>query len=329
LPCHRFDDEGCHLLCGERLLERGKVVEPDRRAVADERTEPFAEGPVAAQRQGAVRQAVEGVLAMDDPTSTGCRAAELDRRLGRLGAGVAEERFTQPRHAREQLLGEEAREQRGVELDEASELATQHLLERPDHGRVVAAEREHAKAAQKVEIALPPGVEQIGALRTDVVDVEPEHSQNPQGLGVEMLLEQSELFRPALGDQRPQIERHDAFPPRSPRAHWNARPNRLDPQETVARRAPLIGPGPRSLRRRGFLGRRPAFAAGDVAGSTANDNGFRGRLDSRVGARKLAFLRNRLLRRLLQIAAPETPAGLVAAFRDLRAEQGAPAQRIR
>jgi hypothetical protein len=66
--------------------------------------------------------------------------------------------------------------------------------------------REHAKAAQKVEIALPLGIEEIGALRTHVVDVEPEHSQNPQGLGVEMLLEQPELFRAALGDQRRQIE---------------------------------------------------------------------------------------------------------------------------
>jgi len=90
---------------------------------------------------------VEGVLAMNDPTSTGRRAAELDRRLGRLGTGIAEECFTQPGHAREQLLGEEAREQRDIELDQAGELAPQHLLERPDHCRVVAAEREHAKAA--------------------------------------------------------------------------------------------------------------------------------------------------------------------------------------
>jgi hypothetical protein len=80
---------------------------------------------------------------------------------------------------------------------------------------VVAAEREHAKAAQKVEIALPVGVEQIGALGGQVVNVEPENSQDPQGLGVEMLLEQPEPVRPTLCNQRLQIERH-AIPPGDP-----------------------------------------------------------------------------------------------------------------
>ena len=48
---------------------------------------------VAVQRQRAIGQAVKGVVAEEDRRATGRGPAELDRRLDRLGAGIAEEQL--------------------------------------------------------------------------------------------------------------------------------------------------------------------------------------------------------------------------------------------
>jgi hypothetical protein len=55
---------------------------------------------------------------------------------------------------------------------------------------VVAAEREHAKAAQQVEVAVAGGVEKIGALGAHVVSGAAEHAQDPHELRIEVILVQ-------------------------------------------------------------------------------------------------------------------------------------------
>ena len=63
---------------------------------------------------------------------------------------------------------------------------------------MVAPEREHAKAAEQVQITLAGRVEQIRSLGTHVVDIEAEGAQHAQRLRIEMPLEQRELLGLAL-----------------------------------------------------------------------------------------------------------------------------------
>jgi hypothetical protein len=77
-------------------------------AIADEGAETLAKVLVAAGRERAVGEAVEGMLAMQDAGAAGSGAGELDGGLDRLGAGVAEYQLVEPGHVREQPLRQEA-----------------------------------------------------------------------------------------------------------------------------------------------------------------------------------------------------------------------------
>ncbi len=149
-----------------------------------------------------------GVVAVDDLRPPGGGAAELDRRLHRLGAGIAEEQLVEPRHPRRQPLGEQPGEQRDIELHHAGEFAVQHLFEGGDHRRVVAAHGEHAETAEQVEIAVAVAVEQIGALGADVIGIEPDGLEHAQKLGIEMPVEQRELLGPTFGNELLKIKGH-------------------------------------------------------------------------------------------------------------------------
>ena len=79
-------------------------------------SKPSRNRGLAVDRQRTGRQAVEGVVAVHDARAAGGVARELQRRLDGLGAAVAEVDPVQVRGAGEQLLGEQAGQQRGVEL---------------------------------------------------------------------------------------------------------------------------------------------------------------------------------------------------------------------
>jgi hypothetical protein len=98
LALDRLDHERGDVAAAERLLQRVQVIEWNLRAGADERPEALAKKLVAAQRQGAVGQAVERVLAVQDFRAAGRGTAELDRRLHRFGPGIAEQQLLQPGH---------------------------------------------------------------------------------------------------------------------------------------------------------------------------------------------------------------------------------------
>jgi hypothetical protein len=110
LALDRLDHERGDIAPGERSFERIQVIERYARAGADEWCEAVAKRLIAAQRQGAVGQPVESVIAVQDGRSTGRGTAELDRRLDRLDAGVANEQLLQPGHVAGQALGEQTGE---------------------------------------------------------------------------------------------------------------------------------------------------------------------------------------------------------------------------
>src|SRR3546814_11006523 len=112
LALDRLDDEGGDVAAlraaRQRRLERGKIIEGDLHAVRQQRAEALAEDLAAVQREGAVGEAVEGVVAVEDLRPAGRHAGELDRGFHRLGAGVAEEHAPDrgPADARQPLTGQ-------------------------------------------------------------------------------------------------------------------------------------------------------------------------------------------------------------------------------
>ena len=123
LALDRLDDEGGDVAASQRALQRGEIVERHARAVPQQRLEAVAEQSSSPLSDSApIGQAVEGMLAIDDLGPPGGGAGELDRCLDRLGAGVAEEHFVEVRQARQQPLGQQARQQRDVHLHEARQI---------------------------------------------------------------------------------------------------------------------------------------------------------------------------------------------------------------
>ena len=104
LPLDRFDDEGRHVAALEFSHQRVEVAEGNLRRVGQERTEALAKVGRTVDGERAHREAVIGVRVIQDASTTGARASELDRRLDRLGAGVAEEQsFDLLRAARDRV----------------------------------------------------------------------------------------------------------------------------------------------------------------------------------------------------------------------------------
>src|SRR3546814_10494661 len=83
LALDRLDDEGGDVAAlraaRQRRLERGKIIEGDLHAVRQQRAEALAEDLAAVQREGAVGEAVEGVVAVEDLRPAGRHSGELDR----------------------------------------------------------------------------------------------------------------------------------------------------------------------------------------------------------------------------------------------------------
>ena len=61
------------------MLECGKIIERNRGALRQQRTEAIAEIPVASQRQRAVGQPMIGMVAIDNTGAASRAARELNR----------------------------------------------------------------------------------------------------------------------------------------------------------------------------------------------------------------------------------------------------------
>ncbi len=113
------------------------------------------------------------------------------------------------RRAREQLLGEHAAQQRHAELRQVAGARLHHLSHRGDRRGVVAPDREHAVAAEQVEVALAVGVDQVRALAAGPHAVEAERPQDAPHLGVQVaVVERHLLAAPRRQDLAHAAQRH-------------------------------------------------------------------------------------------------------------------------
>jgi hypothetical protein len=148
---------------------------------------------------------------MQDPRPPGGAARELDRRLDRLRPGAREHRVAEVlRRAREQLLGQDARQQRDPELREVRRVRCQRRFDLRPHARVVAPDREDAVAGEHVEVAIAAGVDQVRALGAAPAAVEPQRAQDPPELRVQMAVVERQLLARARLQQRRDVDARHA-----------------------------------------------------------------------------------------------------------------------
>ena len=130
---------------------------------------------------------MEPVPGVDDAALAGRVTGELERRLDRLGAAVAEEHALQTGRLGQQLLPEKPHDRLAVKLRPRREVHGERVLQRLlDHG-VRPPGREHPKPRQEIRVGVPLGVEEVGPLAAHVVLVEPNGVQRTRQLRVQVL----------------------------------------------------------------------------------------------------------------------------------------------
>ncbi len=207
LALDRLDDQAGHVTLAQLAGQRVEVAERDA-AVRQQRAEAAAELGRSVDRQRAGGQAVEGVVAVEDARPAGGVPGELQRGLDRLGAAVAEVRAAHAGDLGEQPLGEQAGQQRAVELDQVGDLAVQQVVQRLADHRVIAAHPEHAEAGQEVGVPVAVAVVEIAALGLLVDLVEPDDAQHAGQVRLEVLVLQLVALASALRQEGGQVEAH-------------------------------------------------------------------------------------------------------------------------
>src|ERR1700736_2722368 len=106
LALDRFDDEGRGIARGQSFFQSGKIVEWNCGAARNEGTEALPKNPIAVQRQGAVGQAMKGVIAIGDAGSPRGAAREFKRGLDGLRPGIRKENLVEEWNKAKQAFGE-------------------------------------------------------------------------------------------------------------------------------------------------------------------------------------------------------------------------------
>ena len=175
---------------------------------------------------------MKAVLAVQDRVRPVAARANLIAASTASAPELQKNELVEPGHARDQPLGQQAREQRHVQLHEARHLPCSTWSSAPTTVGWLRPQANTPKPLKQVEVAVALGVEQIGALAAHVVDVVAEDPQHADQRRVQMALEQLELVAPALGHQRLQVQRQ-GFPPARSWAGTRAGPS---PRGTVPAR---------------------------------------------------------------------------------------------
>ena len=211
VPLDRLHEDGGRIGVNE-VREALEVVQLAKHEPGHERTESPLDGLLRGRAHPAEHPSVEPVLcandldapALDARLPDAVKAEELDQRLVRLAAAVAEEDAPGPREP-DQPAGELALIRIAEEvahMDELSRLA----LDRRNPARVAVAERAHGDARRKVEIGPALVVPDRGAEPAD------ERQRRPRVVPEDVGIVQ---FRGARADMRGELI-HGRSPFRSP-----------------------------------------------------------------------------------------------------------------
>ena len=167
LALNRLHDDGRRLV-GHRGIKRRRIGRVHKRHTRDQRFERLAIMRVRRNRQGPERAPVEGSRQRDKPgplpvaPGVPVAARELQARLHRFGAAVAEKRALEPRQPRELLrqFGLIRMEEQIRRVDQGRGLLRQHL----GQTGIRMAQAGHPHARREVEVVVALGVPHTGAL---------------------------------------------------------------------------------------------------------------------------------------------------------------------
>ena len=177
-------------------------------------TEPAAEFAAAVEGERPGRQAVEGVVAVEDAGPLRGGPGEFDRALDRLCARVGEEDPLDSRvRAGHELLGQDAGQERAVHLHEVREVGVEGVVQRLHDRRMPRPEGEDAEPGQEVEVPVPFVVDEVATLTLVVEAVELEGAQHPGQLGIDVLGVESEVLALAFVQHLIQIKGHAQWAP--------------------------------------------------------------------------------------------------------------------
>ena len=202
----RLEDDRCHVPCGEIPLECIRVVERNRLCFGEQGLEPFPPHRVAGHGEGAVGEAVVGVVGVEDSRALGDATGEFQRRLDRLRSGVCEKDHVEPRDPLHQCLSEETGEERDIQLDQVGERFAQNLCERPADDGVVVADVGDAEAGDAVQIAAAVLVPEMAALGAGVNPVVTDELHRLGPRRIDVLRMQLRVFPQPLPEQVEYVE---------------------------------------------------------------------------------------------------------------------------
>ena len=98
----------------------------------------------------------------DDARAAGRGPPELQCSLDRFGSRAREQHAREPvRRSLQQLLGEQARQERDPELHRSWSVQLERLDQRCPDSRVVAARVEHPEASEEIEVAVAARVVEV------------------------------------------------------------------------------------------------------------------------------------------------------------------------
>lgn len=136
LALDRLDDQ-CRHVAALQLAPQGVEIAERDGGVRQQGREAVPEAVLTVDREGAGRQPVEGVGAVEDPGAAGGVAGEFQGRLDRFGAAVPEEDPVQVRAVREQPLGQQSGQRLAVEAGQIGERGVQDVVQRLAYDGVV------------------------------------------------------------------------------------------------------------------------------------------------------------------------------------------------
>ena len=99
-----------------------------------------------------------------------------------------------------QLLRDQAGQQRAIHAHQVRHVARQHLFEDRANAGMIAAQREHAPAGQKIQIAMAIGIEEPFALAANIAFVEADGADHPDEGRIQMAFVQF-ILTPLLSVQ--------------------------------------------------------------------------------------------------------------------------------
>ncbi len=168
------------------VFKRGQIVEGHLYAIGEKAFEAFAEDRVAVKRQRSIGQTVKGVAAIGKPRAACCGPGKFYRGLDAFGSGIGEKHFFEVRHSCKQPLRQKPSQSRDIHLHKVRKLGIEDLTKRIAHTRMIASQREHAPAAEEVEIFCALAVPQILALAAYKPNIVADGLKHPHHLLVQM-----------------------------------------------------------------------------------------------------------------------------------------------